>query len=50
MDDTEWALVLIAAGAVVVELGRRWYRRWVAARLADKLLRDVVKGKDAFRR
>jgi len=50
MDDTGWALLMIAAGAVVAELGRRWYRRRVAARLADKLLRDVVKGKDAFRR
>lgn len=50
MDDTGWALIMIVAGACVVELGRRWYRRRVAARLADKLLRDVVKGKDAFRR
>jgi len=50
MDDTGWALLMIAAGAGLAELGRRWYRRRVAARLADKLLRDVVKGKDAFRR
>lgn len=50
MDDTEWMLLLIAAGACLAEWGRRWYRRRVAARLADKLLRDVVKGKDAFRR
>lgn len=26
------------------------YRRWKAGKLADKLLDDVIKGKDAFRR
>jgi hypothetical protein len=50
MGDVGWALLIVAAGGFVVELGRRWYRRTVAARLADKMLSDVVKGKDAFRR
>ncbi len=50
MGDAGWALLIVAAGALVVELGRRWYRRRMAARLADKMLSDVVKGKDAFRR
>ena len=50
MDDTGWTLGMVVAGALLVELGRRWYRRRVAVRLADQLLRDVVKGKDAFRR
>ena len=50
MDDTGWTLVLIVAGAFLAELGRRWYRRRVAAKLADKLLKDVLRGKDAFRR
>ena len=44
-----WSLIIVA-GAVLLELGLRWYRRRVASRLADKLLADVVKGKDAFRR
>lgn len=50
MDETGWALLVIAAALLVAEAGRRWYRRWMAAKLADKLLSDVVKGKDAFRR
>jgi hypothetical protein len=50
MEDTGWALLIVGAGAFLLELGRRWYRRRIAARLADKLLGDVVKGKDAFRR
>ena len=50
MDDTGWMLLSIVTGACLIEFGRRWYRRRVAARLADKLLRDVLKGKDAFRR
>lgn len=49
MDDSGWALALIVAGTLVVELGRRWYRRRVAAKLADQLLKDVLKGKDAAR-
>lgn len=42
--------VAIGAGGVVFLIGRQWYRRWLAGKLADRLLQDVVKGKDAFRR
>jgi hypothetical protein len=28
----------------------QWYRRWKAGKLADKMLKDVIRGKDAFRR
>ena len=50
MGDVAWVLLIVVVGAVMVEFGRRWYRWRVAAKLADKLLADVVKGKDAFRR
>ena len=50
MDDTGWVVGIIVVGAFLIELGRRWYRRRVASQLADKLLRDVLKGKDAIRR
>lgn len=50
MDDTVW-MILIGLGGVVLWLViHQRYRRWKAAKLADKLLDDVVKGKDAFRR
>jgi hypothetical protein len=50
MEDTGLMLLIVGAGAFLVKLGCRWYRRRVAVRLADTLLADVVKGKDAFRR
>lgn len=50
MDDFGWPLLIIAGGLLVMELGRRWYRRRMAAKLADQLLEEVIKGKDAFRR
>lgn len=50
MNDLGWLLLSIGIGWIVVECGRRWYRRRVAAKLADHLLEEVVKSKDAFRR
>lgn len=50
IQDSGWTLAVVVAGMLVFELGRRWYRRRVAAKLADALLSDVIKGKDAFRR
>lgn len=50
MEEVGWALVSAAAGMVVIGLVRRWYRRRVAGKLADKMLSEVIKGKDAFRR
>lgn len=49
MDDIGWFL-LFMAGVVAAMLGRQWYRRWVAAKLADRILADVLKDKDSFRR
>jgi hypothetical protein len=49
MDDLGWLLWFLA-GAVVAMLGRQWYRRRIAAKLADRLLDEVVKSKDSFRR
>lgn len=50
MEDTGLALVIVVTGAIVIALGRRWYRRRLAAKLADQVLEDVLKDKDAFRR
>ncbi len=44
------ALVIVVTGALVIVLGRRWYRRRLAAKLADQMLEDVLKDKDMFRR
>lgn len=50
MEESGLALVAAAAAMVVIGLVRRWYRRRIAAKLADQMLSDVIKGKDAFRR
>jgi beta-lactamase regulating signal transducer with metallopeptidase domain len=50
MEESVWALIAAAVAMVVIGLVRRWYRQRVAARLADQMLSDVIKGKDAFRR
>lgn len=42
--------ILAGVGFLLVLAIRYWIRRRRAARLADKLLADVVKAKDAFRR
>ena len=39
----------MVGGVVVSMLLYHRYRRWKAGKLADKLLADVIKGKDAFR-
>lgn len=50
MDDTG-VLILVMVGVMVLwVVGYHRYRRWKAGKLADKLLEDVIKGKDAFRR
>lgn len=48
MSDVEWLVVLVSGG-LLIAFGWRWYRRRRAAKSADKLLADVLKGKDAFR-
>ena len=50
MDDTVWMIVIGIGGVVLWLLIFQRYRRWKAGKLADKMLEDVVKGKDAFRR
>lgn len=50
MGDAGWLVVVVMSGGLLVPLARRWYRRRVAAKAADRLLAEVLKGKDAFRR
>jgi hypothetical protein len=45
-----WVILAIGFAVIVFLVGRQWYRRRRAGQLADDLLRQVVKGKDAFRR
>ncbi len=50
MDDKDW-MILMGIGGIVLWLAmHQRYRRWKAGKLADKMLKDVIKGKDAFRR
>ncbi len=50
MDDTVVMLLLVGGGLVLWVVLYHRYRRWKAGKLADKMLEDVIKGKDAFRR
>lgn len=50
MDDSIWLIGIAAIGWVLYLFGRRWYRQRLAAKSADRLLADVLKHKDAFRR
>lgn len=50
MDDTSWLIVMAIGGGLLWVVIHHWHRRWKAGKLADQLLQDVIKGKDAFRR
>lgn len=50
MSDGEWLAFILVFCGLLITLGERWYRQRCAAKLADKLLADVLKSKDAFRR
>lgn len=50
MGEGMWFVAAVILGGLAYLVGRVIYRRWVAGKLADDLLREVVKGKDAFRR
>jgi hypothetical protein len=50
MDDTILMILLLIGGVVFWVVASHRYRRWKAGKLADKMLEDVIKGKDAFRR
>ena len=49
MVDVEWLIVMVFGG-LLIALGWKWYRQRRAAKSADKLLDDVLRAKDAFRR
>jgi hypothetical protein len=50
MDDAVLIVLLLFGGVALWVVVHLWYRRWKAGKLADQLLQDVIKGKDAFRR
>ena len=50
MGDLEWLALILLLGILLFPFGRRWYRQRRAAKSADRLLAEVVRGKDAFRR
>ena len=50
MDSVTTGLLLILGTIVIYAMTIRWWRYRRAAKLADKLLAEVIKGKDAFRR
>lgn len=50
MSNGEWLGVILLISGALFPVGWRWYRRRRAAKAADRLLADVLRGKDAFRR
>ena len=50
MSDPALMVVVFIVGLTLAMVVRHWYRRRKAAKLADDLLKDVLKSKDAFRR
>jgi hypothetical protein len=50
MDSLTTGLILTLCTILVYTIIQKWWRRRQAAKLADKLLADVIKSKDAFRR
>lgn len=50
MDSLTTGLLLVLITIVVYAITIRWWRYRRAAKLADKLLAEVIRGKDAFRR
>jgi len=50
MDSVTTGLILALSTILVSTLCHKWWRHRRAAKLADKLLAEVLKGKDAFRR
>ncbi|MCC6139756.1 MAG: hypothetical protein IT389_03970 [Nitrospira sp.] len=50
MSDIAWQLLMSAIVGLLFTIVYRLYRKRVHAKQADKLLSDVVKGMDAFRR
>ncbi len=50
MVDIALMILLLVGGFMVWLVIHQQYYRWKAGKLADKMLKDVIKGKDAFRR
>ena len=50
MGELEWQVSIALMVGLVLTIGYRLYRKRAEARRADKLLAEVVKGMDAFRR
>ncbi len=50
MSDATVLVLVLVIGLPIFAIVRYWYRRRQAGKLADDLLKDVLKGKDAFRR
>jgi hypothetical protein len=50
MVDISLTILIVIGGIAVWLVIHQQYRRWKAGKLADKMLKDVIKGKDAFRR
>lgn len=50
MDNITTGLLLVLGTIVTYAITIRWWRHRRAAKLADKLLAEVIRGKDAFRR
>ncbi|NKB82351.1 MAG: hypothetical protein GKS05_10780 [Nitrospirales bacterium] len=48
--DMAWGILLVVIGVGAYMLGVRWWRYRRTVKLADKLLSDVIKDKDSFRR
>ena len=50
MSDEMGIIVGCLAALLAARFGIQWWRRRKAAKQADELLSNIVKGKDAFRR
>ncbi len=50
MSDVTVLVLVLVIGLPIFAIVRYWYRRRQAGKLADDLLKDVLKSKDAFRR
>ena len=50
MSDVTVLVLVLVIGLPIFAIVRYWHRRRQAGKLADDLLKDVLKGKDAFRR
>ena len=50
MDSLTVGLILTLITIFVYTIVQKWWRHRRASKLADQLLDDVIKGKDAFRR